>query len=156
MAPSAPMVGELTAAEVVRVVDGDTAIVVLGDGTEERVRFIGIDTPEDTSEVEEGGPEATAYTTAAVEGVTVFLELDVEERDKYGRLLAYVWLEEPADASEAEARAKMLNARILLDGYAHLMTIPPNVAYVDYLRTYEREAREASAGLWARNGDDAS
>ncbi|MDO9557190.1 MAG: thermonuclease family protein [Coriobacteriia bacterium] len=65
-------------------------------------------------------------------------------------------IHESADAGEAEIRSKMLNARILLDGYAHLMTIPLNIAYVDYLRTYEREAREASAGLWAQNGDDAS
>lgn len=79
----------------------------------------------------------------------MFLELDSEDTDKYGRMLAYVWLEAPTEISQAEIRAKLFNARLVLDGYANLMTIPPNVKYVDYLKGYEAEAREADKGLWA-------
>jgi len=53
--------------------------------------------------------------------------LDVQERDKYGRLLAYVWLEPPEDGSEAEVRARMFSALLLTEGYAQVLTVPPNV-----------------------------
>ncbi len=136
------------AARVVRVIDGDTIEVEFADGTRDKVRFIGIDTPEDTTEVEPYGPEATAYTTGALAGRSVFLEYDVEPRDKYGRLLAYVWTDIPDEVTDETIRQHLFNARLLLDGYASLLTIPPNVAYVDYFKDYEREARDADLGLW--------
>lgn len=135
-------------ARVTGVVDGDAVHVRLENGKEEKVRFIGVDTPESTREVEPYGKEAAAYTTKRLNGQTVYLELDVGERDKYGRLLAYVWLSPPENDGEAEVRAKMFNAELLLEGYAQVMTVPPNVKYADLFAKLQREAREAEKGLW--------
>jgi len=122
----------------------------LTDGAEETVRFIGIDSPEVGERLEPYGEAASAYTADAIPlGTTAWLEFDVERRDQYGRLLAYVWLEKPADRSEGEVRAKMLNAQLVLDGYAHAVTYPPIVAYTEMLRRFQTEAREAEKGLWA-------
>lgn len=132
------------------VVDGDTVHVRLESGKEEKVRFVGVDTPESTREVEPYGKEAAAYTEKRLNGRTVYLELDVGERDKYGRLLAYVWLSLPETDGEAEVRAKMFNAELLLEGYAQVMTVPPNVKYADLFVKFRREARERSAGLGVR------
>lgn len=147
---SAPQPGAvMTVATVVRVVDGDTAVFRLSDGSEEKVRFIGIDTPESTKTVEEYGKEASSYTRKVLTvGRSVVLEKDAESRDRYGRLLAYVWLSSPQVASDAEIRGKMFNAHLALGGYAQQMTIPPNVKYADYFRTYVAEARESGRGLW--------
>jgi micrococcal nuclease len=139
----------LLPATVVRVVDGDTAVFALENGTEEKVRFIGVDTPESTTEIEVYGKEASSYTSKTLSvGTQVWLEKDVEERDKYGRLLAYVWLSQPSALSDAEIRAKMFNARLALDGYAQQMTIQPNSKYAEYFTTYVAEARTAEMGLW--------
>lgn len=139
-----------TSAQVERVVDGDTAIFVLDTGARERVRFIGVDTPESTKTHEPFGAEASAYTKSVlVPGRRVLLEPDAEARDRYGRLLAYVWLDAPSAISDAEIRAKMLNAKLALGGYAQQMTIPPNVRYAERFRRYVAEAREANRGLWA-------
>lgn len=135
--------------KVVNIVDGDTIHVRLPGGQEERVRFIGVNTPESQGKVEPYGKEAAAYTQRRLSGRTVYLELDVGERDKYGRLLAYVWLEPPRDGSEAEVRAKMFNAELLLNGYAQVMTVPPNVKYAELFRTLQKEAQENRKGLWA-------
>jgi micrococcal nuclease len=129
------------------VVDGDTVYASL-NGREEKVRFIGVDTPESTREVEPYCKEASAYTQQRLAGRQVYLELDVGERDKYGRLLAYVWLEQPNSTAEQEVRAKMYNAELLLNGYAQVMTVPPNVKYADLFVKLQREAGEAGKGLW--------
>lgn len=136
-------------ATVTEVIDGDTFRARLAGGREERVRLTGVDTPESTKEVEPYGKEAAAYIEKRLSGRTVHLELDVGERDKYGRLLAYVWLSPPQSASQAEARAKMYNAELLLAGMAQVMTVPPNVKYADLFVKLQREAREAGKGLWA-------
>lgn len=152
--PDAPRV---TRAVVTRHADGDTARFLLDNGTEEKVRFIGIDTPEVYGQAETYGKEASAYTAKAIPiGATVWLETDVELRDRYGRLLAYVWLESPRDASDAEVRAKMLNARLVLDGYAQVYTFPPNVRYVDLFTRYQTDAREAYRGLWGLEANPAN
>lgn len=136
-------------ATVVRVVDGDTAVFRLESGAQEKVRFIGVDTPESTTQVEVYGKEASAYTKRSLTvGKRVFLEKDVEERDRYGRMLAYVWLAKPGAAADAEIRSKMFNARLALDGYAQQMTIQPNSRYAEYFSAYVREARTADKGLW--------
>ncbi|MDZ4179056.1 MAG: thermonuclease family protein [Coriobacteriia bacterium] len=135
-------------ATVTRIIDGDTIDVRFGDGRIERVRFIGVDTPEDTTRHEPYGPEATAYATRTLADQNVYLEYDAERRDRYDRLLAYVWLEQPAGVSDATVRASLFNARLLLDGYAQLLTIPPNVAYADRFTSFQTEAREAGRGLW--------
>lgn len=141
---------EVTRAEVIRHTDGDTAHFQLQGGAGEKVRFIGIDTPEVGEYAEPYGEEAAAYTADAIPiGTTVWLETDAELRDKHGRLLAYVWLAEPQSGDGAEVRELMLNARIVLDGFANAYTYPPNVKYTDTLKDLQSEARRAGRGLWA-------
>jgi len=138
----------LIKARVTKVVDGDTVYVRFENGREEKVRFIGVNTPESTTKIELYGKEASAYTKSQLYRKNVWLELDVQERDKYGRLLAYIWLSPPESINDTEIRSKMFNAVLLLEGYAQIMTVPPNVKYVDYFRTYQQEAREQNKGLW--------
>lgn len=130
-------------ATVVRVVDGDT-IVVDVEGRRETVRLIGIDTPETVkpdSPVECFGPEASAATKELLhEGTPVRLERDVEARDDYDRLLAYVFR---ADTG------LFVNLELVRQGYAALLTFPPNVAHVDEFVDAADEARTAGRGLWA-------
>ncbi|MDO8881203.1 MAG: thermonuclease family protein [Coriobacteriia bacterium] len=132
--------------------DGDTAHFRLASGVEEKVRFIGIDSPETGDAPEPFGEEASAYTAEAIPvGATVWLETDAELRDCYGRLLAYVWLAEPRTGDEAEVRALMLNARIVLAGYAYANTYLPNVSYQGILRDCQAEANAENRGLWAEH-----
>lgn len=124
--------------EVTRVIDGDT--IELENG--ETVRLIGIDTPETvhpSKAVEYYGKEASDFTRVMVEGKQVKLELDVQKRDKYNRLLAYVYLED----------GTFLNAELVKEGYAKGSTYPPNVKYTDLFTKLQKEARENNRGLWA-------
>jgi micrococcal nuclease len=136
-----PSGNALGRAEVVRVVDGDTIRVRL-DGRTERVRYIGVDTPES---VKPGTPvqcfakRAAQANAALVAGRDVRLVGDVERRDRYGRLLAYVY-REPDGA--------FVNARLVRDGYARPLTIAPNVAHARELADLARQARQAHRGLW--------
>jgi micrococcal nuclease len=126
------------------VIDGDTIEVRL-DGRVERVRYIGIDTPElkhPTRGEEPGGRDAMELNRQLIAGKNVRLELDVQERDRYGRLLAYVWVKQEGE------REVMVNAALLWHGYAQVMTIAPNVKYADYLHELQRQARETRRGLW--------
>ncbi len=129
-------------ATVERVVDGDT-IVVRIDGGRERVRLIGVDTPESVkpdTPAECFGAEASAFTAALLpEGTPVLLERDVEPRDDYDRLLAYVHRAEDA---------LFVNLELVSAGYAHVLTFPPNVAHTDAFVAAARAARAAGAGLW--------
>ncbi|MDE7054421.1 MAG: thermonuclease family protein [Oscillospiraceae bacterium] len=108
---------------VLRVVDGDT-IVVNYNGVEEKVRLIGIDTPEsvhpDNSKNTDAGFAASEFTKAYLTGEKIELEFDVQQRDQYGRLLAYVYF-----------NGEMFNEKLLRTGYANIATYPPNVKYVD-------------------------
>ncbi len=141
--------GSPVSATVSRNVDGDTLHVRTATGGVEKVRFIGVDTPESTIQHDPYGKEASDHTKARLPvGTRVWLETDVGLRDRYGRLLAYVWLSPPSNGSAAEVRTKMFNAQLLAEGYAQLMTIPPDVKYVDYFTALQAEAREASRGLW--------
>jgi len=120
-----------------RVVDGDTVIV---DG--ERVRLIGVDTPESVkpgTPVECFAKKASAFTQRLVDGRRVRLELDVERRDRYGRLLAYV---------RRRDDGLFVNAELVAQGYARTLTIPPNVRYADRFAALQRRAREEQRGLW--------
>jgi micrococcal nuclease len=129
-------------AQVLRVVDGDT-IRVRVDGHTERVRYIGVDTPES---VKPGTPvqcfakHASAANAALVAGRSVRLVSDVEQRDRYGRLLAYVY-REPDGA--------FVNAALVRDGFARPLTIAPNVAHAREFDGLARDARHARRGLWA-------
>lgn len=129
-------------ATLVRVVDGDT-IQVEVDGQRENVRLIGIDTPETkrpNTPVECFGPEASAFTTSLLpEGTPLLLERDVEARDDYDRLLAYVYRADDG---------LFVNLEIVAQGYANLLTFPPNVAHVDDFVAAARAAEAADLGLW--------
>jgi micrococcal nuclease len=123
---------------VVRVVDGDTIHVQLGDRVE-KVRYIGMNTPEThhpSRGEEPGGREATEVNRQLVDGQRVRLELDAQVPD--GRVLAYVWVGNV-----------MVNAELVRRGYAQVMTIPPNVKHAELFVRLQREAREAGRGLWA-------
>ena len=122
-----------------RVIDGDTIVVDMS-GKEERVRLIGVDTPETVhpeKPVEYFGKEASEFTKNMVEGKELRLEYDWQKRDKYGRLLAYVYLMD----------GTFLNAEIIKQGYGFAYTKFP-FKYLEEFRKYEREARESGRGLW--------
>ncbi|EMI10405.1 thermonuclease family protein [Anoxybacillus gonensis] len=136
----------LTVATISKVIDGDT--FELSDG--KKVRLIGVNTPESTTRTEEYGKEASKYTKLKLEGKTVYLQKDVSEADRYGRLLRIVWLQIPNDdMNEKEIRTKMFNADLVLNGYAEPSTYPPDVKYSEYFVKFAREAREQNKGLWA-------
>lgn len=127
--------------QVVRVVDGDTIHVRVADRLE-KVRYIGVNTPElhhPQKGEEPGGREALEMNRTLVNGRRVRLETDVQSRDRYGRLLAYVWVGEV-----------MVNAELVRRGYAQVMTIPPNVRHQALFLKLQRDAREAERGLWRR------
>jgi micrococcal nuclease len=126
-------------AEVVWVDDGDTVDVRIGDRVE-RVRYIGIDAPEVPHHGEGGAPgglSAAEINRMLVANRRVTLELDVEPRDRYGRLLAYVW-----------AGGVMANLEMVRRGYARALTIPPNLRHRRSFVAAERDARIARRGLW--------
>ena len=137
---------------VVRVVDGDMVDVTFDNGAQERVRLIGVDTPETRQPqrgVEYYGQKASDFTRSSLLDRDVWLQFDVRPRDRYRRLLGYIWLEEPNDADdEMEIRWKMFNARLLLEGFSQVMTIQPNSRYADLFVEFQREAREENKGLW--------
>lgn len=130
---------------VVRVVDGDTIRVRLA-GTEERVRYIGVDTPETVkpgTPVQCYGKAASAFNKRLLSGRRVRLVFDAEHRDRYGRLLAYVY---------RQPDGLFVNAELVRRGYAQTLTIPPNVSHAPEFRALARGARSAGRGLWAACG----
>jgi micrococcal nuclease len=130
-------------ARVVHLSDGDTLTVRFSDGGEEKVRLIGIDTPETkrpNTPIQCFGPEASRFLAAAAPaGTDVRVERDVEERDRYGRLLGYVY---------RATDGLFLNRELALQGYANLLTFPPNVAHVDEFTAAVQVARDEQRGLW--------
>lgn len=128
---------------VTKIVDGDTFWV--DNGTEKglKIRLIGIDAPETrrTGKKEVGyyGKEATAYLTQLIAGKSVKLEYDVTKKDRYKRTLAYVYLQD----------GTFINAALVKNGYAVVMTVPPNVKYAEEFVKLQQEARENNRGLWA-------
>ncbi len=128
---------------VVRVVDGDTIDVRPGAGGEtQRVRLIGVDTPESKDPrrpVECFAEEAAAFT-ARLRGKLVRLEYDVERHDRYGRTLAYVYLSD----------GTFFNLLLIEEGYGLPYTVPPNLKYADLFLDAARRARENGKGLWQR------
>ncbi|NLD47800.1 MAG: hypothetical protein GX660_11485 [Clostridiaceae bacterium] len=145
--PDSPV--RLEKALVSKHVDGDTVYVILEDGSEKKVRFTGVNSPESTTKTEPYGKEASDYTKRILKGKTIYLEKDVSETDKYGRLLRYIWIEPPTEISESEIRTKMFNAIMVLEGYAQSSTYPPDVKYSEYFKDFQKEARENNTGLWA-------
>lgn len=126
---------------VSRVVDGDTIEVRPSINGTEDVRLIGIDTPETESSprgAQPYGEEASRFTEQRLEGRRATLRFDVEQKDDYGRVLAYVYLPD----------GTFFNEELLERGYAQVATFPPNVRHRERFEEAQREAREAERGLW--------
>lgn len=149
--PSAAPPG-LREATVTHVVDGDTIDVRFADGAVTRVRLYGVDTPETAyGAAEPYGAEATAFAERTLAGRRVWIDSgDVERRDDTSdrRLLAWVWLAPPADASEAQVRGRMFNALLLTGGYADVYREVQDRTYVELLYRLEAEARSGRLGKW--------
>ncbi len=131
------------AATVAYVVDGDTIDVEIG-GRTERIRLIGIDTPETkkpNSPIECFGPEASAFTESLLpEGTPVRIERDIVGRDDYGRLLGYVYLVDQPDL--------FVNLEIVEQGFAQPLTIEPNSTFARDFAAAARRAERADLGMW--------
>lgn len=108
----------------------------------EKVRLIGIDAPE--IKQEPWGRRAKRHLKKLINesGGVVYLEYDLDRRDKHNRILAYLW----------DKKGRMLNQRMLEDGYAMLYTIPPNVKYVSIFTEAQQKARQNKAGIWGKGG----
>ena len=131
---------ESTWGYVTDVIDGDTLIVDIG-GKEYKVRYIGIDAPEidhENNTAELMGYKALEINKKLVLGKDVEFEKDVSGTDKYGRLLRYVWIE-----------GVMINEKLVREGYAQILTIPPDIKYKNSFIEAERYARNNNIGLWA-------
>lgn len=133
--------GYQISARVVRVHDGDT-VSVIASGRRQKVRLIGIDAPELGQEP--WGIRAKMHLEELLRrsGWMVTLEFDIDRRDKYGRLLAYL----------RSRDGTFINLRMLKDGYAVLFTFPPNVTYANDFTEGQRYARTKGLGIWGRNG----
>lgn len=133
--------------EVTKVVDGDTFWAEDGTNKSVKVRLIGVDAPEarDAFNKKRGyfGKEAKAYLTKLLDNKRVRLEFDVNRIDQFGRTLAYVYLED----------GTFVNADLIKNGYAMVMTVPPNVNFADYFLKLQEEARENRRGLWNDSND---
>jgi micrococcal nuclease len=126
-------------AYVVRAIDGDTIEVRL-DGRREDVRYIGVDTPETVkpgTPVQCFGPRAHRFNARLLTGRRVRLELGVERRDVYGRLLAYVHL-----------GRRFVNADLVRRGLARTLAIAPNIRFAERFQRLELAAARAGRGLW--------
>lgn len=137
---TAPNNPNIQLAKVVRVIDGDTIEVDLGEGDIKTVRYIGIDTPESVDPrqpVQCFSKEASAKNKELVGNGIVGLEKDVSETDRYGRLLRYVYMGD-----------LFVNQVLVVEGYARSSSYPPDVKYQDKLRLSEQQARTGNKGLW--------
>jgi micrococcal nuclease len=130
---------------VKKVVDGDTFWIDDGSPKGLKVRLIGVDAPESrnsgTKETAYFGREASDYLSSLIAEKKVRLEYDAGHFDRYGRTLAYVYLED----------GTFVNADLVKNGYATVMTVPPNVKYADTFLKLERKARNKNKGLWKNN-----
>lgn len=127
---------------VARVIDGDTIVLITG----EKVRYIGVDTPETVhpkKEIECFGKEASVQNKKLVEGKHVRLVKDISDTDAYGRLLRFVYVK---DESGTEI---FVNHELVQQGFATLQTVPPDVAHAEELKQAQESARRAHRGLWS-------
>lgn len=134
---------DANALRVKRIIDGDT--VEMGNG--EKVRYIGVNTPESVDPrkgVECFGKEAAQFNREMVEGKVVRLERDISDRDRYGRLLRFVYLED----------GTFVNERLVREGYASVSTYPPDVSKKEIFLRAENEARKVERGLWSKTTCD--
>lgn len=127
---------------VTKIVDGDTFWIENGESKKIKIRLIGVNTPESrkskSKNVEYFGKEAKEYLINLIDNKKVRIEFDIDKTDQYKRTLAYVFLDD----------GTFLNAELVKQGYATVMTIPPNVKYADEFVKLQNEARENNRGLW--------
>ncbi len=149
----------LEQATVIKVSDGDTITVrIVGEDEDKKVRFIGVDTPEsvhpDSDKNTVFGEMASDYTKGRLGvGQVVYMTKDKSDTDRYGRLLRFVWLEQPeAPNNEREIREKMYNAELLLQGYAVAKSYSPDTTLSKLFAEFQKEAEQNQAGLWKQNG----
>lgn len=133
--------------KVLRVVDGDTIVLETG----ETLRYIGIDAPEESRGQECFSRESTDKNKVLVLGKEVRLEKDVSEKDRFGRLLRYIWA--LSDSGQGDI---FVNEQLVREGYATASTYPPDVKYSDLFKKAESEARENNRGLWGECGPGGS
>ena len=141
--PPTPRAGDLVLVEVVRAVDGDTIDVRFADGRQERVRYVGVDAPEVTEGVEQCGPEAGERNAELLTAGRVFLEADSTDRDRFSRLLRYVWVEETKGA------LRLVNGALVALGLAEATPLPPDVRYEELFTAAQGAAQAQGLGIWA-------
>lgn len=132
---------------VTKVIDGDTIEVEGG----EKVRYLGVDTPETKDPrkpVQCFGKEASNKNKELVEGKRVILEKDITDTDKYNRLLRFVFL--PLGPSTGSGQLLFVNDYLIREGYAQVLTIPPDIKYSEQFLEAQRKAREQKKGLWGK------
>lgn len=138
----------LTEATVTKVVDGDTIWVTI-DGKEEKVRLIGINSPEYTKEIEPYGKEATEFTTNALLGKTIYLQKDISDKDSYDRLLRYVWTEDVSNKmDDPNILDYLFNYTLVNEGLAESNYYKPDIKYQKILENAETQAKENKKGMW--------
>lgn len=140
--PTLPLKKEESIFVVTKVIDGDT--IEIEEGL--RVRYIGINTPETVDPrrpVQCFGKESSEKNKELVAGKIVRLEKDISEKDTYGRLLRYVFVDDASSGSEI-----FVNDYLVRKGYASATSYPPDVQYQEQFREAEKEAREKNLGLW--------
>lgn len=140
---------------VTKVVDGDTINVKI-NGEKYKVRMIGVDTPETvhpSKPIQFYGKEASDYTKKNLTDKTVYLQKDVSDTDRHGRLLRYVWISKPSNdnPSNSEIRKNMYNAILVENGYAHSVTYQPDSRYSKLFSELQSIARKNKLGLWDEN-----
>ncbi len=138
---------ELTEAKVTKIIDGDTIWVDI-NGKEFKIRLIGINCPEYTTKIEPYGKEATEFTTKYLTNKTVYLQTDISDKDKYDRLLRYVWLEKIDEINEENIKNYLFNAIIVKEGLAKSNYYKPNITLQTYLEELEKEAKSNKIGMW--------
>lgn len=144
-------------AQVTDIIDGDTIKVSYND-REYELKMIGVNSPETDhpdKPVEYFGREAHDFTKSSLSSKTVYLQKDVSETDKNGRLLRYVWLSRPEtnDPTEKEIIDKMFNAKLVKEGYAQAYTYQPDSKYTNLFTKLQNEAKNNLAGLWGKPTD---
>lgn len=138
-------------AKVINVIDGSTFEVLL-DGKSETVSLIGVHPPtpgHPSRAYRINGEEAAGYTKSVLDGKDILIEKGAVERDEHGWLLAYVWLQQPINNLEEEIRAKMFNARMVIDGYAQVEADKLHATYGDVFIKLQGEAKEGKKGMWS-------
>lgn len=132
--------------------DGDTIWVDI-DGVREKIRFVGVNTPElakDGNPAEFMAIEAKDYTSKILKNEEIYLERDVSDRDKYERMLRYVWLEEPIEnPTKEDIEEKTLNGILVKEGFAYSNYYKPDIKYQKHLDKLEKYAQDKGLGIWS-------